>query len=48
VRALFDEAQRAFGGIDVLVNNAGIMKLAPVAYPHRPRERRRDCEFRCG
>lgn len=31
VRRLFDHAQAAFGGIDVLVNNAGIMKLAPLA-----------------
>jgi 3-oxoacyl-[acyl-carrier protein] reductase len=31
VAALFTEAERAFGGIDVLVNNAGIMKLAPIA-----------------
>ena len=28
---LFAEAEQAFGGVDVLVNNAGIMKLAPVA-----------------
>ena len=31
VTRLFDEAERAFGGVDVLVNNAGIMKLAVVA-----------------
>lgn len=31
VRALFDSAQAAFGGIDVLVNNAGIMQLATFA-----------------
>jgi len=28
---MFDAAQAAFGGIDVLVNNAGIMKLASLA-----------------
>ena len=31
MRGLFDAAERAFGGIDVVVNNAGIMKLAKVA-----------------
>jgi 3-oxoacyl-[acyl-carrier protein] reductase len=31
VRALFDTAEKAFGGIDVLVNNAGIMQLAKIA-----------------
>ncbi len=31
VTALFDQATEAFGGVDVLVNNAGIMKLKPVA-----------------
>jgi len=31
VRRLFDETEGAFGGVDVLVNNAGIMKLAPIA-----------------
>lgn len=31
VTALFDAAETAFGGVDVLVNNAGIMKLAPLA-----------------
>ncbi|WP_158807376.1 SDR family oxidoreductase [Beijerinckia sp. L45] len=28
---LFAAAEHAFGGVDVLVNNAGIMKLAPIA-----------------
>jgi 3-oxoacyl-[acyl-carrier protein] reductase len=31
VRHLFDAAETAFGGVDVLVNNAGIMSLAPIA-----------------
>ncbi|MCP3102863.1 SDR family oxidoreductase [Myxococcus sp. K15C18031901] len=31
VRRLFDAAETAFGGVDVLVNNAGIMRLASVA-----------------
>jgi 3-oxoacyl-[acyl-carrier protein] reductase len=31
VKAMFDEAERGFGGVDVLVNNAGIMELAPLA-----------------
>jgi 3-oxoacyl-[acyl-carrier protein] reductase len=31
VARMFDAAQTAFGGVDVLVNNAGIMKLASVA-----------------
>ncbi|MEI7037039.1 SDR family oxidoreductase [Fulvimonas yonginensis] len=31
VRRLFDAAEAAFGGVDVLVNNAGIMNLAPIA-----------------
>lgn len=31
VAALFDAAETAFGGVDVLVNSAGIMKLAPIA-----------------
>lgn len=31
VRRLFDNAETAFGGVDVVVNNAGIMKLAPIA-----------------
>ena len=31
VTRMFEAAEAAFGGIDVLVNNAGIMKLATVA-----------------
>ena len=31
VRGMFDAAVAAFGGVDVLVNNAGIMKLAKIA-----------------
>jgi 3-oxoacyl-[acyl-carrier protein] reductase len=31
VREMFDAAEAAFGGVDVLVNNAGIMKLAKIA-----------------
>jgi len=31
VRGMFDAAEAAFGGVDVLVNNAGIMKLARIA-----------------
>jgi 3-oxoacyl-[acyl-carrier protein] reductase len=31
VRRMFDAAEAAFGGVDVLVNNAGIMKLARLA-----------------
>ncbi len=30
LRTLFDEATRAFGGVDVLVNTAGILTLAPI------------------
>src|ERR1700675_4984433 len=31
VRQMFNAAETAFGGIDVLVNNAGIMNLATIA-----------------
>jgi 3-oxoacyl-[acyl-carrier protein] reductase len=31
VAAMFEAAEAAFGGVDVLVNSAGIMKLAPLA-----------------
>jgi len=31
VARMFDAAQAAFGGVDVLINNAGIMKLASIA-----------------
>jgi 3-oxoacyl-[acyl-carrier protein] reductase len=31
VKRMFDAAEAAYGGIDVVVNNAGIMKLASVA-----------------
>ena len=31
VRGLFDAAEAAFGGVDVLVNNAGIMALSTIA-----------------
>jgi 3-oxoacyl-[acyl-carrier protein] reductase len=31
VAAMFDAAEHTFGGVDALINNAGIMKLAPLA-----------------
>lgn len=31
VRGMFDAAETAFGGVDVLVNNAGIMALSAIA-----------------
>jgi 3-oxoacyl-[acyl-carrier protein] reductase len=31
MRGMFDVTERAFGGVDVLVNNAGIMKLGKIA-----------------
>lgn len=30
VAAMFDATEQVFGGIDIVVNNAGIMKLAPI------------------
>jgi 3-oxoacyl-[acyl-carrier protein] reductase len=30
VRGMFDATEAAFGGVDVLVNNAGIMMLSPI------------------
>ena len=31
VRALFDAAERELGKVDVLVNNAGVLKTMPLA-----------------
>ena len=31
VRRMFDAADAAFGGVDVLVNNAGVMSLSTIA-----------------
>ncbi|ATN33683.1 3-ketoacyl-ACP reductase [Rhizobium sp. ACO-34A] len=31
MKTLFDAAEQAFGGVDVLVNNAGVMQLSPIA-----------------
>ena len=31
MRRLFDTAEAVYGGVDVIVNNAGIMELAPIA-----------------
>lgn len=31
VKALFDDTEAAYGGIDVLVNNAGMMALSPIS-----------------
>ncbi|HEX5658680.1 MAG TPA: SDR family oxidoreductase [Polyangiales bacterium] len=30
IEALFDATEQTFGGVDVLVNNAGVMQLAPL------------------
>lgn len=30
VERMFEEAARAFGGVDVVVNNSGIMPLSPI------------------
>jgi 3-oxoacyl-[acyl-carrier protein] reductase len=30
VKRMFDAAEASFGGVDVLVNNAGVMRLAPL------------------
>lgn len=31
VAAMFDAAEHAYGGVDALINSAGVMKLAPLA-----------------
>jgi 3-oxoacyl-[acyl-carrier protein] reductase len=31
VRAMFDTVEAAYGGLDVLINNAGVMRLKPIA-----------------
>ena len=31
IRKLFDDAERHFGSVDVLVNNAGVLKVSPIA-----------------
>ena len=31
IKTMFDTAEKEFGGVDVLVNNAGIMLLSPLA-----------------
>lgn len=36
VRAMFDEAERTYRGVDVLVNSAGTMQLAPIAETRSP------------
>ena len=35
VKQLFDETKRAFGKLDVLVNNAGVFRFAPLRGRHR-------------
>ena len=37
VARLFDETEKAFGAVDVLVNNAGIYKFQPLDRDHRGR-----------
>ena len=32
VKSLFDATKKAFGKVDVLVNNAGVYKFAPIAF----------------
>ena len=36
MKALFDAAEETFGGVDVLVNNAGIMALSPIGEVQDP------------
>ncbi|TPJ37801.1 SDR family oxidoreductase [Mesorhizobium sp. B2-5-13] len=36
IASLFDAGEKAFGGIDILINNAGIMKLSPIAQADDP------------
>jgi 3-oxoacyl-[acyl-carrier protein] reductase len=53
VARLFDTAEAAFGGIDVVVNNAGVMQLATIARATircstaRSRSTSRACSTRC-
>ena len=43
VRQMFDAADAAFGGVDVLVNNAGIMMLSTIADSDDALATDRDC-----